>query len=79
MAFAVNSVELANGVRLPYVEQGDPRGVPVLLDELFDHPWTLCIHGHSHDHADSPGADSHHHGAHRRIGELITLVEKAQG
>lgn len=25
-----NTVELGNGVRLPYIEQGDPAGVPIL-------------------------------------------------
>jgi non-heme chloroperoxidase len=39
MAFAVNSVELTNGVRLPYVEQGDPRGVPVLLLHGITDSW----------------------------------------
>lgn len=31
MEHAIKSVVLPNGVRLPYVEQGDPTGVPVLL------------------------------------------------
>jgi non-heme chloroperoxidase len=39
MAFAVNSVELTNGVRLPYVEQGDPLGVPVLLLHGITDSW----------------------------------------
>ena len=39
MSFAVNSVELANGVRLPYVEQGDPLGVPVLLLHGITDSW----------------------------------------
>jgi non-heme chloroperoxidase len=39
MSFAVNSVDLANGVRLPYVEQGDPLGVPVLLLHGITDSW----------------------------------------
>jgi non-heme chloroperoxidase len=39
MSFAVNSVDLANGVRLPYVEQVDPRGVPVLLLHGITDSW----------------------------------------
>jgi non-heme chloroperoxidase len=31
MTPVLKSVELRNGVRLPYVEQGDPSGIPVLL------------------------------------------------
>ena len=37
--FAVNSVELANGVRLAYVEQGDPLGVPVVLLHGITDSW----------------------------------------
>src|SRR3712207_4230490 len=31
MTTVIESVELPNGVKLPYVEQGDPSGVPVVL------------------------------------------------
>jgi pimeloyl-ACP methyl ester carboxylesterase len=31
MTFAIKYVETPNGVRLPYVEQGDPSGIPMLL------------------------------------------------
>ncbi len=36
---AIKSVELPNPVRLPYVEQGDPSGVPVLLLHGFLDSW----------------------------------------
>jgi non-heme chloroperoxidase len=36
---AVKSVELATGVRLPYVEQGDPAGTPVLLLHGYTDSW----------------------------------------
>lgn len=39
MSFAVNSVELRSGVRLPYVEQGAPRGTPVLLLHGITDSW----------------------------------------
>jgi len=32
-------VQLANGVRLPYVEQGEPSGVPVVLLHGFSDSW----------------------------------------
>jgi non-heme chloroperoxidase len=35
----VKSVELPNQVRLPYAEQGDPSGVPVLLLHGFGDSW----------------------------------------
>src|SRR5688500_18876730 len=35
----VKSVELPTGVRLPYVEQGDPAGVPVLLLHGYTDSW----------------------------------------
>jgi non-heme chloroperoxidase len=35
----IRSVELPNGVMLPYVEQGDPSGVPVLLLHGFVDSW----------------------------------------
>lgn len=31
MTFVIKSLELSGGVKLPYVEQGDPSGVPMLL------------------------------------------------
>ena len=31
MTFAIKCVEISNGIRLPYVEQGDPSGIPMLL------------------------------------------------
>jgi len=36
---AIESVELPNQVKLPYVEQGDPSGVPVLLLHGFADSW----------------------------------------
>ena len=39
MTHHVHSVELATGVRLPYVEQGDPAGVPVLLLHGYTDSW----------------------------------------
>jgi non-heme chloroperoxidase len=36
---AVKSVELPNRVKLPYVEQGDPAGVPVMLVHGFLDSW----------------------------------------
>jgi non-heme chloroperoxidase len=35
----VKSVELPDGVRLPYVEQGDPSGVPVVLLHAIADSW----------------------------------------
>ncbi|MCG8349300.1 MAG: hypothetical protein MI924_16150, partial [Chloroflexales bacterium] len=31
MTFVIKSCELSNGVKLPYVEHGDPTGLPMLL------------------------------------------------
>lgn len=31
MTFAIKHVDVGNGIRLPYVEQGDPSGIPMLL------------------------------------------------
>ena len=31
MTYRIKSVELPNGINIPYVEQGDPAGVPVIL------------------------------------------------
>jgi non-heme chloroperoxidase len=39
MTPATSSVELPHGVRLPYVEQGDPHGVPVLLLHGITDSW----------------------------------------
>jgi pimeloyl-ACP methyl ester carboxylesterase len=39
MVSIMKSVELPNGVRLPYVEQGDPSGVPVLLLHGITDSW----------------------------------------
>ncbi len=39
MGLVVKSVELAREVRLPYAEQGDPSGVPVLLLHGFADSW----------------------------------------
>lgn len=39
MAPVVKSVELPNRVKLPYVEQGDPSGVPVLLLHGYADSW----------------------------------------
>lgn len=39
MAPVVKSVELPNRVRLPYVENGDPSGVPVLLLHGYADSW----------------------------------------
>lgn len=39
MAPVTKSVELPNQVRLPYVEQGDPSGVPVLLVHAIADSW----------------------------------------
>lgn len=36
---AVKYVELPNGVKLPFVEQGDPSGVPLLLLHGFTDSW----------------------------------------
>ena len=35
----VKSVKLSNGVTLPYVEQGDPSGVPVVLLHGITDSW----------------------------------------
>jgi pimeloyl-ACP methyl ester carboxylesterase len=39
MTFVVKSAVLANRVRLPYVEQGDPAGVPILLLHGYTDSW----------------------------------------
>lgn len=39
MPYDVKRVELATGVSLPYVEQGDPSGIPVLLLHGFAGSW----------------------------------------
>jgi pimeloyl-ACP methyl ester carboxylesterase len=39
MTFAIKDVEIPNGVRLPYVEQGDPSGLPMLLLHGFTDSW----------------------------------------
>ena len=39
MGSVVKTVELPNGVTLPYVEQGDPTGVPVLLLHAVADSW----------------------------------------
>src|SRR3712207_9373020 len=39
MTTVIESVELPNGVKLPYVEQGDPSGVPVLLLHGITDSW----------------------------------------
>jgi pimeloyl-ACP methyl ester carboxylesterase len=39
MAHAIKSVELPNRVRLDYVEQGDPSGVPMLLLHGYADSW----------------------------------------
>jgi pimeloyl-ACP methyl ester carboxylesterase len=39
MTFAVKHVEIPNGIRLPYVEQGDPSGDPMVLLHGFTDSW----------------------------------------
>lgn len=39
MGYAAKSVDLPNQVRLPYAEQGDPSGLPVLLLHGFADSW----------------------------------------
>jgi pimeloyl-ACP methyl ester carboxylesterase len=39
MVFDIKTVELPNGVRLPYVEQGDPAGIPLLLVHAVGDSW----------------------------------------
>jgi non-heme chloroperoxidase len=39
MAFVLESVELPNGVRLQYAEQGDPSGIPLLFLHGFADSW----------------------------------------
>ena len=39
MAPVVRSVELPNQVKLPYVEQGDPWGIPVVLLHAIADSW----------------------------------------
>jgi non-heme chloroperoxidase len=38
-AFATKSIRLSNGITLPYVEQGDPDGTPVLFLHGFSDSW----------------------------------------
>lgn len=35
----IKRVQLSNGLNLPYVEQGDPSGVPVVLLHAFADSW----------------------------------------
>ncbi len=35
----IKSVELPNGIRLPYAESGDPAGTPVLLLHGYTDSW----------------------------------------
>ena len=39
MSDAIKSIEVSKGIRLPYVEQGDPSGVPVLLLHGVSDSW----------------------------------------
>lgn len=39
METTLNAVELATGVRLPYIEQGDRRGIPVILLHGYPDSW----------------------------------------
>ena len=39
MEFVIGSVELSNGLSLPYVEQGDPSGVPLVLLHAIADSW----------------------------------------
>ena len=39
LAPVLNSVELSTGVTLPYVEQGDPDGIPVVLVHGYSDSW----------------------------------------
>jgi pimeloyl-ACP methyl ester carboxylesterase len=39
MGFLVKNVEVLNSMKIPYVEQGDPLGVPVLLVHGFTDSW----------------------------------------
>src|SRR5687767_4157033 len=41
MTSTLPAVALPNGIRLPYVEQGDPAGVPMLLLHGFTDSWRL--------------------------------------
>jgi len=71
MTPATRSVELPNGVRLPYVDQGDPLGVPVLLLHGITDSWrsfelvlphlpdsvrTIALSQRGHGDADRPAA-----------------------
>src|SRR5215218_6764853 len=38
-AFATKSIRLSNGITLPYVEQGDPDGTPVVFVHGFSDSW----------------------------------------
>jgi non-heme chloroperoxidase len=39
LQLVAKSVELPDGLRLPYVEQGDSAGVPVLLLQALAYSW----------------------------------------
>src|SRR5688500_14390238 len=39
MAFTVDAVKLPHGVKLPFAEQGNPSGVPVVLLHGFGDSW----------------------------------------
>jgi pimeloyl-ACP methyl ester carboxylesterase len=39
MQSIIKSIELSSGVKLPYVEQGDPSGIPMLLLHGFTDSW----------------------------------------
>ena len=37
--FEIKSIDLPNGIRLPYVEQGDPAGIPVIFLHGYTDSW----------------------------------------
>jgi hypothetical protein len=54
LPLAAKSVELPEGLRLPYVEQGDSTGVPVLLLHALADSWRSFERVLPHPHAVDP-------------------------
>jgi len=75
MVPVLKSVKLANQVELPYVEQGDPAGVPVLFLHAIADSWRaferLLSRLPDHIHAFAPTQRGHGEASHPREGYRV--------